>query len=225
MSAIKFKPEDFAGCDWERGKGHAKMAADAANAAVLKPWYEIYRDRMNETYAKHFRTKYAPFLNELAGMASREYLELGCGAGWATRFLRRLLPEFVYSLKFTLVDSCPQMLSLAVENNPEPECAFLCRDLKEMPATFGNVVVHSHGVLEHFTDSEIQLVLLKNRFSRQVHYVPSAKYVQPSRGDERLMTPAEWEEILQGCGVNMGSAHVKEFNDGLDLMIVVDPAA
>lgn len=75
-------------------------------------------------------------------------------------------------------------------------------------------VGHSHGVLEHFNDVEIRdiIKLQREQYETLIHYVPSYLYRTPSFGDERLMTPENWQEICQ-------PDEIIEFNGGYDLIL------
>lgn len=182
-------------------------------------WYDIYRDRMNDHYRKHVAKKYAPFIEELqtAKQAIR-YYELGCGAGNITRVLRGRWSN--KPRHHTLVDSCPKMLGLAIENNPDPACTFVCADVTAIDIWNADVV-HSHGLLEHFDDATIRVIVTRCAAMAplQLHYVPGARYVTPSRGDERLLTPEQWLGILDDVGVK---ASVSTFNDEHDLIIRIE---
>jgi hypothetical protein len=79
-------------------------------------------------------------------------------------------------------------------------------------------VIHSHGLLEHFSDEDIRKIIKAscNDGARViVHYVPSDRYEQPSFGDERLMSAGQWHEIV-------APHNIIEFNDGYDLALVWD---
>jgi trans-aconitate methyltransferase len=180
----------------------------------VKSWYEIYSERMNSRYTQHVADRYAPFIQELYEVRATSATEIGCGAGNITRILREMkdLPGFHYGL----IDSCPKMLSLAVENNQALNCAFMCADVRELIQSDVDLI-HSHGLLEHFDDSDIRHIVKMCRMASpiQIHYVPGIKYEKSSRGDERLMDVSEWANILQG----LGKLTVKTFNDGYDYIL------
>lgn len=184
----------------------------------MTPWYEIYKERMNERYLEHVANKYAPFIERVHAQDASTLVEIGCGAGTITRILREMREETGW---YTLVDNCPKMLGLAVENNPTHRALFKCQDIRWgwfSDDRSHSAVVHSHGVLEHFGDEDIRKIVdLSMRSGHaQVHYVPGAKYETPSRGDERLMTPEQWDEILSGF-----KRRISTFNDGYDIIIEI----
>lgn len=49
----------------------------------------------------------------------------------------------------------------------------------------------THGVLEHFTDKQIESILI--RYPNSIHYVPLDKYKKQSYGDERLLPKEYWK--------------------------------
>lgn len=61
-------------------------------------------------------------------------------------------------------------------------------------------VVVTHGVLEHFTDDEITKIIStydNDNVLFQAHYVPTSRYVSPSFGDERLLSPEAWVALIK----------------------------
>jgi hypothetical protein len=74
----------------------------------------------------------------------------------------------------------------------------------------------SHGVLEHFDDFQIRDIInqCKDCSILSMHYVPSNRYLEPSRGDERLMSVDQWLQIYP-------FDDIVEFNEGKDLILVV----
>lgn len=186
----------------------------------MKSWYEIYSERMNEQYRAHVANKYSPFLLELQNIEAKTSLEIGCGAGTITRILRDMTgPYQQVNSRYTLIDSCPKMLGLAIENNPASNCTFICDDIRK--SSYHPVeLVHSHGLLEHFDDNGIRRIVHNSLLAApiQLHYVPSIEYKTPSRGDERLLHPDEWREILSP----FRKVQVKTFNSGLDIILRIE---
>lgn len=174
-------------------------------------WHEFYAARMNPRYWKHIEERYALFLNyiSLSTKSSDRLHEAGCGAANISRVLRTKLEN-----RLVLTDRCPEILKLAKINMQASERHEITTlDLLEQKSPDAEITF-SHGVLEHFTDEQIRLIL-KNQLhnsEKVVHYVPSAKYLTPSFGDERLLTPDQWNDI---CKPN----DIIEFNDGYDLIL------
>ena len=182
----------------------------------MKSWYDIYCERMNDRYFAHIKSKYGPFILAINSNIAHFYVELGCGAGNITKALHELRPD----AGFIMYDNCSQMLSLAIKNNPSYATPLL-QDItlvnNEHFQQLGSAAVHSHGVLEHFSDRDINKIISANAKCPQVHYVPSDEYSKPSRGDERLMSLSQWNKILkQNKDINFD---LSSFNYGLDIII------
>lgn len=191
----------------------------------MTDWYDIYKERMNDRYSRHINKKYKPLIDKILSIDATQFVELGCGAGNITKAVREL---HQYRNSHTLIDLCPRMLGLAIENNPVENCKFICSDIttgtEQLLGNFEfNRVVHSHGVLEHFeTQDIVKICEQADRYAgKQVHYVPSVKYGTPSRGDERLMSVEQWEEIMSSVRYdNRGmNTSIYTFNDGYDILI------
>lgn len=181
----------------------------------MKTWFEIYSERMNKRYTDHLANKYSTFLEILHSVKANHATEIGCGAGNITRILREMT---TYSkANYTLIDNCPKMLSLAIQNNPVHSCKFMCANILDVSQE--SDLIHSHGVLEHFRDEDIQLIIEMGLEAApvQIHYVPGAKYKVPSRGDERLLEPDQWEHILR----RYRKVSVSTFNDDFDIMLEI----
>lgn len=196
----------------------------------MKSWYEIYKERQNAKYRKHIRTKYSPFLAQILASSPTQFVELGCGAGNITQAIREIMPPDIRH-QHVLIDSCPKMLSLALENNPFGNCLFLCANLLQLdfhlrdPFDFDRVA-HSHGVLEHFSDHDIIEICRQadKMAGRQYHYVPGMKYEKPSRGDERLLSVEQWECIMEKVEKSLRpgiTTHITTFNKGYDYIIEI----
>lgn len=176
-------------------------------------FYNMYRDRMNDRYRDHVVKKYWPFI-----IAIRDNLpldvemiaEFGCGAA----NISRLLPQ---DIKHILVDSDPDMLYLADLNMRTTRSDFIVAqyDIVHIDNFPSVDLIHSHGVLEHFQDDEIRQIIMRQKKIAPVlvHYVPSYKYVAPSFGTERLMTPEQWDNICH-------PDEIRSFNDGYDLILI-----
>ena len=191
-------------------------------------WYEHYVDRMNARYLDYVRRKYGPFIDMVRELMpatdSCRVAEIGCGAANVSRILQERVVAG-QRCQHVLVDVCPNMLGLAKRNMHEASAEHIAiladakrlpdsKDLKDLD------VIHSHGVLEHFEDRHIARILHQQcvRAKHVIHYVPSHKYVEPSFGDERLMSAADWKDILSRY--QLGDFEVREFNDGYDLALV-----
>lgn len=187
----------------------------------MKTWYDLYKDRVNSTYFEYFKRRYKEFINVLIDPGFTRYMELGCGAANTTKAISELSTYYIKD--HIISDNCYDMLCLARENTKDLDATIY--SFYENIITVGfagiknyntddNVLIHSHGVLEHFTNKQINKVIKKySKIGKQVHYVPSNKYKTPSRGDERLLSPKEWKRICK-------PDKIIPFNDGYDLILI-----
>jgi SAM-dependent methyltransferase len=123
-------------------------------------------------------------------------LEIGAGSGAQSALLSRLGPRVV------TVDNDARILAIARHNLRRygRDVRPILGDAFALPfraSTFG--VAMSQGLLEHFTDNEIAKLLNEQlRVARSVVFsVPSHNYPRQDVGDERLMPPLRWEEIVR----------------------------
>jgi SAM-dependent methyltransferase len=180
----------------------------------MKSWKTIYQDRLNDRYRNHIKNKYAKFI-EIVQDSNDRFAEFGCGAGFLSRAILSNNPNS----KHVCLDICPDMLALTKENLKDfDNFITLQHDILKPfnQLDLKGYSIHSHGVLEHFNDQEIKVIL---KYQKQVsnersfHYVPGFKYQIPSRGDERLLTKDQWNSICR-------PSEIIEFNDGYDYVLV-----
>lgn len=172
---------------------------------------------MTQLYRHNLSVKYKPFLDLIANCNMQYSVEVGCGAGNITR----LLMERLNGPSYTCIDVDSRMLELTEKNVRETNqvrCEILKKDITASLADVrktGKVLVHSHGVLEHFEPTRIKRILanLREISPRMVHYVPGARYGHKSFGDERLWTKDQWREIAN-------PDDIVEFNRGFDYALV-----
>jgi SAM-dependent methyltransferase len=128
-------------------------------------------------------------------------LEVGVGSGAQSAALSRL-GSLVVS-----VDNDARILAAARSNLQRfgPGVRVLSADAFALPfpaAAFGTSV--SQGLMEHFDDEAIgSLVREQLRVCRSVTFsVPSDRYPRQDVGDERLMDPKRWREIVTSAVEN-----------------------
>lgn len=171
-------------------------------------FYDFYKDRINSSYQDYFNDRYEPFLRKIKALEPRLVIEEGMGIGSVSKSLISANFEcFGYDIE-------DKMVTLAKRNNPT---LHVWQDdiFKFNPKFPEDVLLVTHGVLEHFSDEQI-LAYFKARESNQsIHYVPLNKYKEQSFGDERLMPHTFWTEIS-------GSDNWGLFNDCHDFWFYVD---
>lgn len=169
-------------------------------------WDDYYLTRVNSIrYEKYFSEKYSTLMSMILYhinpyVHDTIIIEEGCGIGSVTKQLLINRPHNNY----ILMDRSKEMLQLAKNNLKEYSKARVVfkqkniLDLLELdPLKTEKKIVVTHGVLEHFSDSDI--ILITNTYSKlgitQFHYVPTWGYSTPSFGDERLLSPDYWQNI------------------------------
>ncbi len=172
-------------------------------------WSEIYKPKISKSGGlKNFILKKE---KRSAGMlisriqqelvpASR-ILEVGTGTGAIGALLAK------YGFDVTVVDNDPEMIEIArnsLELFGKSEQAFLI-DINNIVEKFGKnsfECVISHGVLEHYSDIDIRILLNKQLDVAPIviFVVPmnamSKKYRAKGFGDERYLTTKFWEDLI-----------------------------
>lgn len=168
----------------------------------MSKWSQFYESRVNSNYQEYFENKYSLLLAILSRYES--VVEEGIGIGSISKHLRKK------GIHTSGIDLCSDMLELCTRNNPGIQVQQA--DIFTYKA-YGSIVV-THGVLEHFEDEDIRIILNKYKTNNQksVHYVPLIGHGKPSFGDERLLEAKYWINTFQPDGSCT-------FNDGKDLIL------
>lgn len=186
----------------------------------MNEWPEFYKQRVNSpSYFEYFCKKYKVFLKEIIKHTPNYTYgigEFGCGIGTTSKYLLAKSKH-----KQHLLDNNERMLEMAkqnLSNHTTNQCSYSCQDITKKPQHGRYDLIHSHGVLEHFSDSDIINILTKQASLTDViiHYVPTNGYTNPSFGDERLMPVERWADILSDF-----NPHLIPFNEGKDLIIKI----
>jgi SAM-dependent methyltransferase len=186
----------------------------------MNNWAQFYQDRINDRYLSHIERRYGTFIELLRASISNEHkyiVEFGSGPGNITK----LLDKTHKNKEFILLDNNKEILNLAKENlqrcnnlikyiEYDIRNEYIEDDIKNNFKITPDLI-HSHGVLEHFSNEEIKMIIDNQKCFNVpiIHYVPSWKYRTPSFGDERLLTAENWKNI---CNPDK----IIEFNDGYD---------
>ena len=179
------------------------------------PWVTFYANRNNEHYYQRVSDKYSPFISTISNsiLPGDKIVEFGCGL---CNITRNLVTKH-WANNFYALDKEIEMLKLSEQNLdragiPRSKVSLYLGDART--AILYGDIAHSHGLLEHFKDKDIQAIIGQQlgNFREIFHYVPSYKYSAPSFGDERLMTPDQWQDICK-------SSEILEFNNGYDLIL------
>jgi hypothetical protein len=201
-------------------------------------WNRFRVERISwPTYLKR-NLIHAELLAAVLRRARGSLLEVGVGSGAQSAALSRRVPLAVS------LDNDARILATARENLNRfgPAVRLVAGDAFALPFpddTFGVSV--SQGLLEHFRDDAIGALLREQlRVCRSVVFsVPSDHYPRQDVGDERLMPPRRWQEIVSGAidagyRVKAGyyrfdpealkySVLARRWLGGFSVLVIVDP--
>jgi hypothetical protein len=167
--------------------------------APQRSWAEYYREGAG--LAPFFATLHyhEPLMRELLAGAPASSLEAGSGPAIMSSFLA------MAGVRAIAIDNDPGVLEVARESASRwprrPE--FVEHDIFALERLGRTVdVVFSQGVLEHFDAGDVreltrQSLAIAPRF---LFSVPTRWYGHQDYGDERLLPPERWGEIVRGLG-------------------------
>ena len=170
-------------------------------------WNNFYKDKLNDKYLNYIKTKYSPYI-EIVKSSGNSYLEIGGGIGSITKLIYDNLKSFI------VTDKDPFMLKLSQINLKSLDVKIKKLDATK-PFNIKADVIHSHGMLEHLSFKQIKqnIVFSTKNCKTLIHYVPSNKYTYKSFGDELLLSPNEWKQLVN-------PTEIIEFNKGYDLILI-----
>ncbi len=171
----------------------------------MKKWSAIYSKRIKEQggakeYLNYKIKEKRVFVNKIISYCKpyKNILEVGCGTGVVSTYLANK------GFDVTSLDKDQEMLKIAKEisMNYSKRPHFIKKDINKLnyPRNhFG--VVFSHGVLEHFNDSQI-IYLLKEQlkichtliFSIPTNYLDEGK--DRYFGNERFLSFRKWNSLI-----------------------------
>lgn len=182
----------------------------------MSPWKSFYEGREGNDYLQYVKKRYAPYIDAIQSRIELFdlVLELGTGTGTITHALCDDKDWSQHRPRIAASDIDDDMITIARNRLNGCDVAVFKLDAK---ATIGPRadVVHSHGMLEHFDDDTINLIISNYRSARvQVHYV-TGLYDAPTFGDERLMSVDDWWRICK-------PSQIITFNEGLDYALIFE---
>lgn len=170
-------------------------------------WFQFYYKKCNSDYYEYINQRYKTFIDIIANNINKNtnVLEIGTGAGNITKALMKRK-----NARYNISDNSVMMLVLAKNNTTLT--GFLHDARKKLKKKYD--IIHSHGVLEHFSNREIKRIVknLKKSSKKMIHYVPSNKYKTKSFGDERLLSKEEWQTLVN-------PDEILSFNNDHDLIL------
>lgn len=184
----------------------------------LSKWGEMYRNRIGESYPVYCRQQYRPFLDAIRKeMRKAQFAivrEEGCGIATITKILAQDADPHCFD--FWACDNNTDQVANAKANLAMMRTHIEVRRENILERAQAAVdIIHSHGVLEHFSDEDIDLILARQKADCPVlvHYVPLEGWGTKSYGDERLLPIGYWVDRFKPSEWTM-------FNDGKDAVLI-----
>ena len=183
----------------------------------VRPWSTFYEGRVfSERYLTYAAKKYDPFIGAIRSRrkVGDKVVEVGCGIATITKIVSSDRPTFYAG--YRCFDLSPDMVELAEANLHPMDYPVQVADARLPIAQFYPDIIHSHGMLEHFSDDDIKRVIEAGALSGArwgIHYVPGNKYKSPSFGDERLLPIEFW-------AVTFNPTEAFAFNEGHDYCLI-----
>lgn len=179
-------------------------------------WPEFYKGRLlSSAYLAYFEEHYRLFVNMVRHeiKPGDRVVEVGCGLATTTKIIHDNKSERPFS-GFHCYDASPEMVQLA-RMNLEDACPVDLADCR-VPTGCKPDIIHSHGLLEHMPDYDIQRTIDAHEADDvrvAIHYVPGERHGTPSRGDERLLPLRYWVDTFKPTGS-------WSFNDDTDYILL-----
>lgn len=180
---------------------------------VKNNWKAFYEARINSEYQTYFNERYKVMIDLIKDFKPGFIKEEGIGIGSISKALK---DTEIVCFGF---DNSWDMLGLCQRNNPKimvyEDCILNPKITFDRDESINQLIV-THGVLEHFSDKQIEDISYRQRLYRPqniVHYVPLDKYQTPSFGDERLLPYEHWLKLVKPKDYIL-------FNDEHDLLLI-----
>ena len=167
-------------------------------------WASFYSDRVNNSsYLDKFYKKYQKLIDFIDKQIEINpdiiVKEEGCGIGNVSK-VHYIKGKFKPK-KYVFSDIDSSMLELTKINSSEMNVPmeYIRQDILIPKYYEENTLVVTHGVLEHFSDLEIEKIIENQKHKNVIascHYVPLDGYDKPSFGDERLFSASKWVSMV-----------------------------
>jgi len=173
----------------------------------MSQWARFYKLRVGDSYPSYCKKRYEPFLEQINSYDSLS--EEGCGIATMTKIV------YQKGKKYTAFDKFSEQLSLASKNLIGMEVALKKGNILNHKYKNNPDIIVSHGVLEHFSDSDIKKIIKRQlkSCSKLIHYVPLDKWITPSFGDERLLP-------ISYCKKIVNPDYIELFNEDKDAVLM-----
>ena len=173
-------------------------------------WSSFYVERVNNiNYINMFGNKYKKLIDFIdACLDTNPNLiikEEGCGIGNVSK--SHYLFGKNKAKQYLLTDIDDKMLMLASKNlEGIPNVILINENILDKCVYEKEVIVITHGVLEHFYDEDLLKIMSKynnKNVKFHGHYVPLNGYSCPSFGDEILLSATDWIYKLNPNSIEM----------------------
>lgn len=168
----------------------------------MSGWSQYYSSGVDvDLYLRHLYGQ-REFLAAIAKDRPQKILEVGAGTGTMSIFLSQL------GIAVSTLDNDSQILKQAevVKEKFGGRNQILLGDAFKLPFPDLNFdAVFHQGLLEHFTNEQIQQILNEQLRVAPVVWlsVPNQNYPRHDFGNERLMPKSQWENILRDYQVKV----------------------
>lgn len=166
----------------------------------MSKWAQMYKSRVGESYPDYVQKQYQSFIGEICGVIEHDskVLEAGCGIATISKVVGRQFKD----VSINAIDIDIDQVSLATQNVLNHHNILVNSGSILDPRIYeGQSIIHSHGVLEHFEDSDIAKILgyqkEVTKVGNVIHYVPLEGWVTGSYGDERLLSLDYWMDTFR----------------------------
>lgn len=168
-------------------------------------WAQFYTGRsISPERIADIQKRHTPFLDAIIAHNPQQAIEIGIGTGVLGHSLKEhARGNNMPHLQVTEVDFHTQFLHDAAQYEGLHSLGLVGGNAFDLPFQADRreeTVIFHQGFLEHFSDDDIKRLLCEQLrvASCVLASVPSSTYCFPAglRGDERLMTIEEWQEIL-----------------------------
>lgn len=168
----------------------------------MSKWLDIYQSQINrEGKLKYYNDKIRnkkKLINLIKKYSpNKKIIELGCGTAIISNYFASL------NYKVACVDIDENMINLAKTfvNTSKKSPVFVLDDIREFESDEQYDVSFSNGVLEHFSNKEINQILkhCKNFSKYTIIGVPTRFFNQEESmyGDERYLSKKDWIRIFK----------------------------
>ncbi len=177
---------------------------DLNNRESWEQYYDQHDKSISVERIESVKQIHRVFLDVLLQQGKSIATEVGIGTGTMGFTLSCLAKEQAITLNVYELDYSIKFLKAAKDFNGSSSINYVQADTFTLPFSAvhrNNHMIFHQGLLEHFSNEEIQQMLIEQLrvADTVIATVPSYEYVFQAglRGDERLMSLEQWTDIIQ----------------------------